>query len=214
LNVVEINSSFYRDHKPATYAKWSACVPDDFRFSVKLSRYFTQETRLEDAGQRLRETLNGIAHLEHKLGVLLVQLPPSLAFDPDVAGDFIQELREQHSGDIAWEPRHPSWSLDDAVEVLEKYEITRVFADPEPCPISDERRQRLEFFRYWRLHGTPEIYRSRYNPDTIENLARALRSSQKPVWCIFDNTTFGFATENALELQRLLTAPANQELTL
>jgi uncharacterized protein YecE (DUF72 family) len=30
LAAVEINSSFYRPHRPATYARWAAAVPDGF----------------------------------------------------------------------------------------------------------------------------------------------------------------------------------------
>ena len=33
LSVAEINSSFYRAHQPATYARWAAAVPAHFRFT-------------------------------------------------------------------------------------------------------------------------------------------------------------------------------------
>jgi uncharacterized protein YecE (DUF72 family) len=204
LPAVEINSSFYRDHKPATYAKWSACVPDDFRFSVKLSRYFTQETRLRETGNRLRDVLDGIGHLGEKWGVLLVQLPPSLFFKKDVARKFIGDLREIYLGDLAWEPRHPSWSSDEAVELLAANEISRVIADPEPCPLTADKMKRLEFFKYIRLHGSPKIYQSRYSAAFIESLAGTLSDYKGAAWCIFDNTTYGFATENALELRARL----------
>src|SRR5690349_12428290 len=35
---VEINSSFYKPHRPTTYARWAASVPPDFRFSVKVPK--------------------------------------------------------------------------------------------------------------------------------------------------------------------------------
>ena len=48
LNAVEINSSFYRPHQPATYARWAASVPESFRFSVKLPKTITHQQRLRD----------------------------------------------------------------------------------------------------------------------------------------------------------------------
>jgi uncharacterized protein YecE (DUF72 family) len=38
FDAVEINSSFHRPHRPATYARWAAAVPSSFRFSVKLPK--------------------------------------------------------------------------------------------------------------------------------------------------------------------------------
>jgi uncharacterized protein YecE (DUF72 family) len=63
FNAVEINSSFYRDHQIKTYERWAKSVPPDFRFSVKLSRYFTQEMRLKETGPKLAKTLEGIKGL-------------------------------------------------------------------------------------------------------------------------------------------------------
>ena len=76
FNCAEINSSFYRDHTYETYAKWASLVPDFFRFSVKLSREFTQRNRLKVSSASLKESLEPISGLGHKLGVLLIQLPP------------------------------------------------------------------------------------------------------------------------------------------
>ncbi len=53
LDAVEINSSFYRPHRPATYARWAQSVPDGFRFAVKLPKTITHERRLSDAEGRL-----------------------------------------------------------------------------------------------------------------------------------------------------------------
>src|SRR5579875_3870002 len=50
---VEINSSFYRPHRPATYARWAASVPADFRFSVKVPKAATHERRLVDVNDVL-----------------------------------------------------------------------------------------------------------------------------------------------------------------
>src|SRR5688500_13574945 len=84
LNCTEINASFYRPHKPATYAGWAESVPGDFRFSVKTPQEITHDLRLKGAGKPLASFLKGIAPLGRKLGCLLVQLPPSLVFEKAV----------------------------------------------------------------------------------------------------------------------------------
>lgn len=207
LTAVEINSSFYRNHKPQVYARWAASVPDHFRFSVKLSRTFTHEKRLQETGKALHETIYGISALGEKWGVLLVQLPPSLEFDKLTAKKFLHELRGIYSGPLAWEPRHRSWTSEQALHLLASYDVHKVKADPEPCPMPPARSPNETACVYYRLHGTPEIYRSRYSEDQLQNRAHDINMilrEGKDVWCIFDNTTFGYATENALELRNFI----------
>jgi uncharacterized protein YecE (DUF72 family) len=57
---------------------------------------------------------------------------------------------------------------------------------------------------YYRLHGSPAVYRSSYDDGRLEDYAVRLAAEGGPAWCIFDNTASGAATEDALKLQRLL----------
>jgi uncharacterized protein YecE (DUF72 family) len=88
LRGVEINSSFYRPHRPATYAKWAASTPSDFHFAVKVPRAITHDARLVNVEEHLAKFLSECSALGDKLGLLLIQLPPSLKFDPSIAADF------------------------------------------------------------------------------------------------------------------------------
>ena len=203
LTGVEINSSFYREHKHETYIKWANSVPAHFRFSVKLSRFFTHETCLKETGS-LTDVLEGISGLGEKWGVLLVQLPPSLSFVKGDVEKFLKSLRQIYSGVVVWEPRHLSWTKDPALDVLADFKVSKVRADPEPCLVPALKRRKVEEVLYYRLHGTPEIYKSRYSIEVIAKISDRMNEFTKsgsPAWCIFDNTTFGFATENALELK-------------
>lgn len=208
LNCVEINSSFYREHKYETYQKWATMVPADFRFSVKLSKYFTHTHSLQETGAHLKDVIQSISGLKEKWGLLLVQLPPGLEFSFFIVDRFLSNLRKNYLGPVIWEPRHQSWAEEEAVSLLEQYNINKVIADPEPCPLSDDQRTRMENIRYLRLHGSPEIYKSRYSIATIMKIATSLTETpgiHQQTWCVFDNTTYGFATENALELKWTLT---------
>lgn len=105
FRAVEINSTFYRSHRPSTYARWAASTPPDFRFAVKLPKSITHEARLLDAATLLRSFCVEVEALGSKLGPLLVQLPPSLAYDQAAAERFFDELRRCWSRPIACEPR-------------------------------------------------------------------------------------------------------------
>ena len=78
LDVVEINSSFYRPHRQATYARWGASVPRTFRFSVKMPREISHELGLRGANAALDRFLDETAGLGTRLGGFLLQLPPDL----------------------------------------------------------------------------------------------------------------------------------------
>ena len=200
FNAVEINSSFYRPHRPSTYARWAASVPDGFRFAVKLPRTITHERRLVGAEDLLERFLGEVRALGDRLGPLLVQLPPSLGFDPDVAAALLARLRGGAPGAIVCEPRHPDWFGAEAGALLVRFKIARVGADPPPAP-GGQHPAGWPGLAYWRLHGSPKIYYSDYSPPRLDALASAVGArAGVERWVIFDNTAEGFATPNALAL--------------
>ena len=208
LPATEINSSFYRPHRPATYARWAARVPPGFRFSVKAPRTITHERRLVDAEPLLDAFLGEVAALGPALGCLLVQLPPSLAFAPAAADAFLAALRARHAGAVAVEPRHPSWFVPEADALLDRWHVGRVAADPARVPAAAVPGG-WPGVAYYRLHGSPRVYYSPYDGAMLDGLAAQLRAAPPGAqrWCIFDNTASGAATVNALDLLDLLDLP-------
>jgi uncharacterized protein YecE (DUF72 family) len=206
LNAVEINSSFYRPHRRETYERWAATVPPSFRFSVKLPRLITHERRLVDCAEPLDAFLGQATGLGCKLGLLLVQLPPSLRYVPDVAGPFLRLLRDRTGVGLACEPRHASWFNPEIDALFDGLHIARVAADPVPRGCS-ERPGGWQGLFYHRLHGAPRIYHSDYPAGYLEASAGRLTAEKAggaDVWCIFDNTAEGHALGNALTLDTML----------
>ena len=202
LPAVEINSTFHRPHRAATFERWAASVPRGFRFSVKVPRTITHDQRLARSSAPLATFLADLAPLRSRLGCLLVQLPPSLAFDARVARAFFNGLRTRFDRGIALEPRHASWFEDRADRLLNEFEVARVAADPPRVAGGDEPGG-WRGLAYFRLHGSPRMYYSSYDDAYLEELARGLRELRRrrvPTWCIFDNTTLGAGTANALSL--------------
>lgn len=209
FNAVEINSSFYRPHRNQTYARWAGAVPEDFRFAMKMPKAITHELRLQDVGERLEQFLGEVSGLGNKLGPLLVQLPPSLAFEPGIAESFFALVRQMFGGNIVCEPRHASWFTPVAEALLVSSRVGRVAADPAKVPGADAPGG-WSGLTYWRLHGSPRIYYSAYESDYLETVAGILAKGAlggAEAWCIFDNTASGAATGNALELVTRLAAP-------
>lgn len=200
LNAAEINSSFYRPHRRATYERWAASVPAEFRFAVKLPRTVTHEQRLRECGDLLDRFAYEVAGLGPKLGVLLVQLPPSLRFEAEVVGGFFAELRRRTEAPLACEPRHATWFGPEAEELLQRLRVARVAADPARAPGAGEPGG-WTGLAYYRLHGSPRIYYSDYDEAVLAGVRQRLeghRAAGVPAWCILDNTAAFFALGNAL----------------
>jgi len=68
LTAIEVNGTYYRTQSPKSFAKWRDETPDGFVFSVKASRYATNQKVLADAGDSVRRFVDsGIAELGAKL---------------------------------------------------------------------------------------------------------------------------------------------------
>ena len=155
LLAVEINSSFHRSHRQATYARWAEAVPCNFRFSVKLPRSITHYARLAKCGKLLDRFFVEAGALESKLGCVLIQLPPSLSFDPGVLRRFLKSLRNRFNGHCVFEPRHATWFDETAEQLLAEFEVGRVAADPAVVPAASLPGADGKI-AYYRLHGSPK----------------------------------------------------------
>ncbi|MET4636844.1 DUF72 domain-containing protein [Mycetocola sp. 2940] len=196
LDSVEINGSFYSLQTPANYQRWAAEVPDDFVFAVKGSRYLTHLLRLRNAATALPNFFaSGLLALGPKLGPVLWQLPPNLAFDPESVRSFLAALPRTTASAVefarghderldgrAWletdadrpirhcvEVRHPSFDCDEFVELMREQDAGIVVADS-----AGHFPQLFEVTSdvvYVRLHGAEELYVSGYPEEALREWA-------------------------------------------
>jgi len=213
LGCAEINSSFHRSHRVEVYQRWAAQTPPGFRFSVKLPRTISHDARLRRAREPLLRFLAEVAGLGDRLALLLVQLPPSFEFEARVVRRFFALLGDLFAGAVVCEPRHPSWFTPAADRALIACGVGRVAADPARCPQGQDPGGWLGrdgdgrgAVVYYRWHGAPRMYWSRYDLAWLRARADELTRWPPDVdcWCIFDNTAGGGAISNALELRTLL----------
>jgi len=209
LPCVEINSSFHRRHRRATWERWATATPDDFRFAVKAPKDVTHTAKLVNTGGALLEFFDAVRALVDKLGPVLFQLPPELAFNEGVAQEFFTTLRELHQGAVVLEPRHASWFSASVDRLLRTFQIARVAADPPKGSELAAQPGGWPGLCYWRLHGAPRAYYSKYDDHWLLEFAERLelregRSGEKETWVIFDNTVLGHATANAIWMEDAL----------
>jgi uncharacterized protein YecE (DUF72 family) len=152
---------------------------------------------------RFAEEVTGLGD---KLGMVLIQFPPSLIYDESRAIRLFVAIGATLPCRLACESRHPSWFEKEPDAALDRLRISRVAADPAILPAAAIPGGWLGA-RYHRLHGMPKIYHSSYDMGRIETLGATLASEAADgigSWCVFDNTALGFATANALALHAAL----------
>lgn len=250
---LELNGSFYSLQRPSSYALWAQQTPPGFVFAVKGSRYITHMLRLRNVRVALANFFaSGLFELREKLGPILWQFPPNMQFDPELFEAFFRllpkttlaaaELALERDGRLdgreslqtdrnrplrhAVEVRHESFVTPDFIRLLRKHRIAWVVADtPKPWPLYEDV---TADFIYMRLHGSTELYQSRYTTGELERWARLMAawaegrqargvrviSKEKPperagrdVFCYFDNTDKRHAPDNARELMAMLGVP-------
>jgi uncharacterized protein YecE (DUF72 family) len=249
---IELNGSFYSLQRPSSYATWAQQTPPGFVFAIKGSRYISHMLRLRNIEVAIANFFaSGLFELDDKLGPILWQFPPNMAFDARLFEAFFRLLPkttasaaqlacrrdERLKGRESLEPRanrrlrhaievrHASFVDTAFIRLLRKHRIAWVVADtPKPWPLFEDV---TADFIYMRLHGSTELYNSRYTPEELERWAACIhawrRGGQPPdarlistepppprtardVYCYFDNTDKLHAPDNALELMEL-TAP-------
>lgn len=231
MPTLELNGSFYRLRRPATYRSWYAQVPDSFLFAVKGHRFVTHLRRLREPSTPLANFLaSGVLELGDKLGPLLWQFPPNLAFDPAVLADFLAalprdttaaaRLAREHAtmtpaeGPVAEpapaplrhavEVRHPTFRTERFFELLRDHDVALVTADTAgKFPCLDER---TTDFSYVRLHGDTELYVSSYRKRALGEWADRINEWARTgdVYAYFDNTATSAAPRNAERLAKLV----------
>ena len=202
----EINGSFYRLPTKKTVENWVNAVPDDFRFCVKMSRFLTQIKRLKEPEEPIERFFDVFAAMQRKMGPVLIQLPPSLKFDYDLAEYFYQLLKDKYSSNsFALEGRHETWLSEDSLNLMAKYDVAFVISNSGGFfPYKEAVTAKNIYIRF---HGPEEKFKSRYDDETLNYYADLIKvwlKENHDVWAFFNNTYYQDAIENASKLKSLL----------
>ena len=90
VSSIEINGTYYRAQKPATYARWRDETPAGFVFSVKAPKRIMHSRALAKTGPQVEDFIGGISELGAKLGPLLWQFDASLRLERESIAAFCE----------------------------------------------------------------------------------------------------------------------------
>ncbi len=202
LNTLELNVTFYRGVKPATFRKWYETVPAGFLFSVKMSRFITHIKGLAVEGESVQRFLEDVGALKEKLGINLIQLPPSLKYDRSRMVDFFDLLDPRLRYTI--EARNKTFVSDDFFSILSERNIAWCIA--ESAGRYPYHEAVTASFIYMRLHGRTVLYASNYTEGELREMAGKIRGWARDAYVYFDNDFRGFAVLNAMTLAEMLSS--------
>jgi uncharacterized protein YecE (DUF72 family) len=196
FNTVELNGSFYSMQRPQHFARWYEETPEDFVFAVKGSRYITHMLKLRGVEDALANFFaQGVLRLEEKLGPVLWQFPEHVKFDLKKFEEFFAmlprtrkdaaKLAKRHDHRLngrAWtrvkcdgavrhavEIRDESFACEEFIRLLRRQRIGLVVADTVAWPLLFDV---TADFVYCRLHGSEQLYASKYEAEAIEQWAQ------------------------------------------
>lgn len=223
VDVIEINTSFYRPVDPKVSAAWVRRVAfrPELRFTAKAHRSWTHVS--DDATAQDPVSLDGLAPLRDAgiLGALLFQFPQSFHRTERALERLDALLARLHGWPCVVELRHISWDDEAAVDwlrarragwcVVDQPAIARATAGATPRATSA--------VGYLRLHGRnaeawfrqdagrDARYDYLYSDDELRSLAQVAEAIAIPaaeVFVVQNNHFRGQALANAIQMKHLL----------
>jgi uncharacterized protein YecE (DUF72 family) len=204
FTTVELNASFYRWPRPATFASWRRRLPAGFQFSVKAPRGLTHGKRLYAPEAWIARIAACWHELADKRAVVLVQLAPDHARDDARLDYFLGRLPRWLR--VAVELRHPSWVDESVFATLQRHGVAYCVTSGArlPCVL-----RATAPFVYLRLHGpdSQHLYAGSYSDADLRWWADRIgewHAAGHEVFAYFNNDGGGNAVRNAESLRAFL----------
>jgi len=199
FKTLELNVTFYRFPQLSFLEAWYKKSPDVFSFSVKAPRAITHYKQFNNSEQLLADFYGTIQEgLRDKLGPVLFQMPPRMAYKEDKLEQIIQSLDPAFTNVVEF--RNDTWWTQEVYTKLARHNIT--FCGMSHPVLPDDVVQNTSTV-YFRLHGVPELYRSKYDISVLEKISNEIQSNTavKEAFIYFNNDIDGSAITNAIEME-------------
>jgi len=208
FNTIEINNSFYRFPELANLQSWHNRSPDNFTFAVKATRTITHLKPFVDTKNIIEDFYSIVQEgLGNKLGPILFQLPPHLAYSEEALERITSQLNPSFLNVIEF--RHQTWWREDVYLRLKEHKIIFSGISYPDLPndvISNGRTI------YYRFHGLPKLYFSDYDPAFLRQIVLLIKEdvTLKQAFLYFNNTAAAAALGNAKFVQEFVTGNAEK----
>ena len=228
IDLVEINSTFYRPPSAEVARRWAERVADlpDFRYSAKLYRRFTHDRETAWKAAEVREAKAGMSVLNEAgvLNALLIQFPWSFR-NTEVNREWLADLTDAFAEfPLVVEVRHEGWNDPDFYAWLAEQAIGFVNVDQplfkkslKPSARSTARvgyvrvhgRNYMDWFR--KGAGRDARYDYLYTPEELEPWVErteqiARDKTSETVDVVFNNHYKAQAVVNAIQFKAMLAA--------
>ena len=193
LPSVEINYTFRRLPSEAVLEGWRTQTPHGFRLTLKASQRITHIRRLVDAAGDVDEFIRRAVSLGDRLGVVLFQLPPTLAYRRELLEGFLSGLPPVVRA--AMEFRHESWAAPEVAEILEEHGVAVCAADTEAKPLAS--------IQVTAPHAYLRLRKENYAAEEIAAWGARIRvvlDEGRDVYCYFKHEGGGVGPAYAREL--------------
>jgi len=209
FDTVELNATAYRLPKESHIQQWCATVPDDFLYTLKLSRLITHRKTLPVRVDRFIDNyMQRVAcFTAGRVAQLLIQFPPYLERNDRHLNAFLDKLPPQHR--YVAEFRERSWLVEPVYALLRERNVALCLHDYPGFRMRDI--VTASDLAYVRLHGYHAMYAGSYPRRTLRRWAvrlRRIESLAENVFVYFNNDTAAAAPHDAAVLQGLLGAEA------
>lgn len=201
FNSLELNNTFYRFPKIDSLTKFYDSSPADFKITVKAPRLITHYKRLAEAQEALGNFYATVQEgLKEKLGFVLFQFPSTFVYEEHRL-DRIVNLLDCSMKNVV-EFRHESWWTEAVFKAFSQNNITFCSMSHPNLPSHPIKTTQCIYYRF---HGVPQLYFSRYNSDELEEVASAIQqeNSVSEAYIYFNNTAEAAAVANAKQFQDL-----------
>jgi uncharacterized protein YecE (DUF72 family) len=202
FRTLELNVTFYRFPQLSFLENWYNSSLADFRFSVKAPRLITHYKQFNDTAQLLADFYGTVQEgLREKLGPVLFQLPPRLAYSEDRLHKILDSLDPAFRNVLEF--RHPSWWEGHVYQELARHSVA--FCGQSHPHLPDEVVANACLL-YYRFHGTPELYKSPYSEDYLRRVATQIQEAThvQEAYLYFNNDIDASAIGNARQFGELV----------
>ncbi|GAA4359493.1 DUF72 domain-containing protein [Hymenobacter saemangeumensis] len=198
FRTLELNVTFYRFPQLSFLANWYAQSPPEFRFAVKAPKLITHFKQFNNVQQLLGDFYDVVGRgLLEKLGPLLFQLPPRLAYAPDRLARILDSLDPSFVNVLEF--RHPSWWQEEVYQALRQRGIS--FCGQSHPQLPDAVLATTPTL-YYRFHGVPDLYRSPYSEDFLRRITSEIQQQTgvQEAYVYFNNDIDASAIANARQM--------------
>ena len=198
FDTVEINASFYRFPTESAVKRWYRQAPAGFVYSVKAPQLITHRKQFHDCDWLMGDLYRVLGGLKEKLGCILFQLPPQLAWSEEILARVLARMQPDFRNVIEF--RHASWWRPEVYETLREHGIG--FCSVSAPELPDELVVTCPDL-YLRLHGNP-WYVQNYSEQELSEWANCISDTvAERAWIYFNNDSNAFAPNNAMVFRKI-----------